>query len=256
MTWKEQLPETVREWDEAKNSESAEAFFDQIKNMRSTLGQSLRIPGEDASDEARQAFHTKLTEKVPGLIRIPGEDDAEGLTSLYSQLGTPETFEGYEADEAFASLRETAHGAKLTKKQFKALTDKLMADRGTAKETTTTEHAKSITDLKTLWGQAYNDKLAAAQLIRDQYFPFAPSGEELGADTIKAFAALGEQMAGESKGLQTEGTVQGAMTPAEAQLRISEILNNKKHPYWMPRDPGNKAAREKMTQLNKFAYPS
>lgn len=257
MPWKDDLPEKVRDWDEVKNAETPEAFFDQISNMRSAMGQSLRIPGDDASEETHKAFHTKLTEKVPGLVQVPGDDDTEGQTALYRRLGAPETFEGYETgdDVVALSLREAAFASGLSKKQFSKVIERLVTGRAAAKEEADTLHTTGRQTLKEEWGQAFEGKMNTAELIRNQYFAFSPEMDKLSADTVKAFVKLGEQMVGEAEGFKTVGEQIGVMTPSEAQLKISEIMNNKQHPYWIPRDPGNKAAREKMTKLNKYAYP-
>ena len=255
MSWKENLPESVREWDEVKNSETAEDFFNQMAEHRSMLGQSIRIPGEDAAEEARSQFYSKLTEKVPGLVRVPDEEDEEGFTALYRRLGAPESAEEYEGEVA-EQLKNTALAAKLTKKQFKQLAEAITEEQKAANEAKETKHAEDIKNLKLSWGEAYSEKLALAEQVRSQYFPFAPEGEALGAESIKAFVKIGEQMAGESNGLtHTSGNTTGALTPAEAKLKISEILRNKEHPYWNGRDPAHAAAREKMTALNRAAYP-
>ena len=260
MSWKEQLPENVREWDEVKNAETAEAFFEQMSNMRSSLGQSIRIPGEDASDETRTAFYSKLTEKVPGLVQKPLEDSEEDLLKFYRQLGAPENPEGYtydKEDPLVGLLQNAGVEAGLTPTQFKKVADKLLSESEQARETSKAQKEQEIGDLKKEWGEAYETKRAQAELIRKQYFPFAPEGDEIGVASIKAFAKLGDQLAGEDgKIVNPGGNTVGALTPNEAKIKISEILNNKEHPYWNRRDPAHQAAREKMTRLNMAAYPN
>jgi hypothetical protein len=266
MGWKEDLPETVQGWDEVKNSETPEAFFEQVSNMRSSLGQSIRIPGEDASVEAKTAFQAKLTEKVPGLVQLPGDDDADALSAFYKTLGRPEDVAGYELPEKDAEgvelsveftdhLRKQAHEAGLSKKQFKQVLKGITDLESAAAKNRGTKQAEGVAELKLAWGQAFEEKAAMAELIRKQYFPFAPEGLNAGVDSIKAFAALGAQMAGESQGNLTVGQQKGAMTPNDAMMKISEIMGNKEHPYWKRRDPAHSAARARMTELNKFAYP-
>ena len=58
--WREALPENVRGWDEAQNADSADAFFKQIGDLRSHLGNSIRVPSDDAGDDTRKEFFEKL----------------------------------------------------------------------------------------------------------------------------------------------------------------------------------------------------
>jgi hypothetical protein len=62
--WKTSLPEPVQGWDEVKNSDTPDKFWDQVTNMRSHLGQSIRIPGQDAGDDDWKAFNEKMIAKV------------------------------------------------------------------------------------------------------------------------------------------------------------------------------------------------
>lgn len=63
--WKNNVPEAVKDWDEFKNSETQEQFFDQMANHRKHLGQSIRIPSEEAGSDTWNQFHEKILNKVP-----------------------------------------------------------------------------------------------------------------------------------------------------------------------------------------------
>ena len=83
------------------------------------LGNSIRIPGEDASDEARKAFYDKIS-TLPNIIKFDENDP----TSVFNRLGRPETVDGYKLETA-ASIDPTitstflqeAHKAGLTNRQ-------------------------------------------------------------------------------------------------------------------------------------------
>ena len=54
-------------------TESADfdSFLKQAVDYQAMQGSSIRIPGENASEEDRQAFYAKLTAQVPGLMAVP-----------------------------------------------------------------------------------------------------------------------------------------------------------------------------------------
>lgn len=262
MSWKEELPEKVRGWDEVKNSETAEQFFDQIANHRSALGQSIRIPGEDAAPEVKAAFLDKIQTKVPNLLHLPDGATDEDYARVYKALGRPESADKYDAPqiegvelqaETLNLYRENALKADLTNTQFKKLLEGVV-ELETSKATEAKTAAETaMANLKSEWGQAFTEKQLLAENVRKQYFPFVPP-EGVGAETLKALAEIGAQLGNESNALNTtNGQQQGAITPAEAKMKISEMLNNKQHPYWHPRDPGHEFARKRMRELNLFA---
>ena len=259
--WKDSLPDYVKEWDETKNSDTKEKFFEQLANHRKSLGQSIRIPGEDASDEVVKAFQDKLIGKVPGLIQSLGDDPTdEDYERFYKSIGQPEELDGYvyDTDEDLTTLRETALNANLTKAQFKRMAKKTLETAATKTADSKSKHEEAITGLKTKWGEAYAERRELAEQVRTQYFPHMPEGDKVGATTIEALASIGKQLDGkESSNINsaTGDTKSGVMTPDEAKMRISEIMSNKDHAYWNPRDLSHMAARRKMTDLNKFAYP-
>lgn len=46
------------------------------------------------------------------------------------------------------------------------------------------------------------------------------------------------------------------LTPDEANARISEMLNNRQHPYWIAGHPDHAAAKKEMIRLAKMADPN
>ncbi len=266
MGWKEDLPESVQNWDEVKNSETAEKFFEQIASHRSALGQSIRIPGEDADAEVVTAFQQKLIDKVPGLVKTPSDGATEDeLASWYKSIGRPEEntaytmpeLEGEVSAEAITALREQAHQANLTPAQFKRLAKQVFEGQLTAAEEAKVTHAAGLGELQKKWGEAYKEKRDLAEQVRSQYLAHIPEGDSIGAATIEALAALGKQLGGKESSNINSTTGQqkgGAITPDEAQLKIGEMLQNKDHAYWNRKDAGHMAARRKMSELNRMAY--
>jgi hypothetical protein len=70
------------------------------------------------------------------------------------------------------------------------------------------------------------------------------------------FYGLSSSLRGEGSGASGDPSGGSAkLTPGEAKMRISEIMNNREHPYWVTSDPGHKAAIERMLELHKLANP-
>lgn len=261
--WQDSLPENIREWDEVKNSDSPDKFWDQIANHRSMIGQSIRVPSEDASAEAMQEFYGKLTSKVPGLMPTPDPENPEAMQAAFRALGAPEDAAGYEMpalddvewdQDRVELLREAALKQGLTTSQFRnVIADVIAADKQ-ALEQHQVKTAAEMDALQKEWGQAYDQKAGQAEALRKQFFPFIPEGQ-MGAETIKAMSQIADAMGKEAPEIGGQGPGKGKMTPGEAELRINEIMDNREHPFWNTGHPGHKAAQEKVLELQRMITP-
>lgn len=263
--WKGDLPEEVAEWDEFKNAETPEAFWNQMTNHRRFLGQSIRIPGEDASAEDRQAFNKRLMEKVPDLMPRPNLDDEEAAANFYNSIGRPETHDGYEFKpegfdddgdkEAFDTFSKIMHKHGLNQRQFKGI----MGDLQKIGEDDKTASAQAIQaaqeELKKEWGADMDSRLKVIQNVAEktgapEAFVNMIKEKRINKDAAVWLYNLGVQLAGEGTGIIGDNSGDSlGLSPDEAKMQISEIRNNKEHPYWHKSDPGHKAARAKVTKL-------
>ncbi len=73
---------------------SVEQVVLDLNNLAQVAGNSLRMPGPDAGDDDIKAFHTKVMEKVPGLMVLPNMEDEANLATHFTKLGKPATPEG------------------------------------------------------------------------------------------------------------------------------------------------------------------
>jgi len=72
------------------------SLMTQFANSQKLLGDSIRMPGENADDDAINRFNEKLS-SVKGVTRIPGMDASEEETkAFYTKLGVPENANQYE----------------------------------------------------------------------------------------------------------------------------------------------------------------
>ena len=266
--WRESLS------DELKGNESLSAFEgieDLAKSYIETkamVGSGIRVPGDDASDEQKGEFLATILEKAPTLMRRPNFEDTEQSTEFFRTLGMPEEAKGYEIskyeemsfDEGREELlRGLAHGAGITAKQYKALTEGMLkfdhemvqAGEGTASE--------EMATLRQDWGMTWKERKVLANRVRETFFPFIPEAQ-MDAKTIKALHAVGAQL-GSGEGSEfgdhrNDDVGDGKMTPSDALARIDEIMNNNEHAYWVNSHPGHGAAIKEMIELRKMADPA
>ena len=273
--WVQTLPEDIRTWEEVQNAETPDDFFNWVKNMRSHIGQSIRIPSQDAGEEDWANFKTKLKEKVPDLMPAPNPEDPESLKELYQRLGMPEKPDEYKIPEIKDSngnpienldmsqaevFKEVAHKAGLTTKQYEQIVEAI-----TQQNLQVTEQQKELLQqerekLNSSWGAAFEqnativknflDKVDAPDSIKQ-----ALAQQVLPAETVQWLHSLATKTLGSKQDFLSDNSDNTVMTPQEAKLKISEILNNKKHPYWNKNDPGHESARKYMRELTLLSMP-
>lgn len=263
--WRENLksvaPEYVTEWDEFKNSDSPEKFFDQLKNHRSMIGQSIRIPTGEAGAEQMNEFYNKIQTKVPGLMRTPDPDDPAQIRDVYSKLGLPENADGYNTaedigidPETLGTYKALAHEAGLTKGQF----NKFIKDLGqrTKERNESAQSAKSedLAGLRGEWGLAFEQRAGicakvAARTGAPEALCEAIGKGEADAKTMKWLYNLSTQLGGERMNFVSDEP--SGPTPAEIEGQIADIMGNTQHPYWIASHPGHKQAVDKMLALRR-----
>lgn len=259
--WKESLSEDIRSDASLADIKDVESLAKSYIHGQKELGGRIRIPGEDASTEARDAFFNQL-EGVAGVARI----DAEDKSDLWNKLGRPETHEGYkvtapdgvEFDEVrVAQYAEAAHKAGLTNDQFNSLVQVQLAEANAQNEAFEQSRTAGEAKLKEMWGQDYDNRLAGAQAAAAAYGEKHPEAmQELLNSPLANNPAVLSMMSELHKTMQESGAAAPGgvaanygMTPGEAQDAINEIRMNKAHPYHNHRDPAHQAAVAKMQKL-------
>lgn len=267
MDWWEALPEPVRTWDEVKNSDSPEKFWDQMTNMRTRMGQSIRIPGPDAGTDDWKEFNNKLTAKVPGLIPKPDPEKPDQMDAVYTAMGRPANASEYEAPKIDTKgvevkvpseeLKEAAHKMGLTKQQFQGVVSFLTDRQVTNAQNAQVQMDTEVAALKGEWGAAFDSNYTAVtRFLEDTSAPAElidlARNRGMNASAAKWFLSQYKAVAGEGAGAVGDRSTGDIMTPGEAQAAISEIMSNQKHAYFVVSDPGHKAALERMVKLQKL----
>lgn len=269
MEWAENLPEGVREWDEVKNSDSPEKFWTQMTDMRSSLGQSIRIPGENANDDDKTAFYDKVRAKVPGLMPMPDINDKTALDAFYKTIGRPDAADGYSMPDfgdanvntdPVKAFMPIAHTLGLTQAQFEGVVKQATESNKADATAMATAKQADIDALKTEWGEAYPERINAAKVIAEktgappEVVKAAENGT-LNSTTAKWLFELSKSITPEGTNLNNDKSLDGKKTPLEAKTEIQEIYNNKEHAYWDVANVGHEAAMQLMDSLYAIAYP-
>lgn len=275
-TWADSLPEDVRSWDEVKNSEDPAKFWDQMTNMRSRMGSSIRIPSEEAGDEDRAKFHEKLKAKVPGLMATPDFEKDETLQDLYAKMGRPVDSKGYVTPEFKDSkgqpiqnldttmaeaLKEVAHKAGLNQAKYAEIVSSITNASISKYEAMLDAQRADHDALATEWGAAHdrNSKIVENFISKSDAPEAVLKAMKTGMmdrSTMVWLHRVASQTLGTGSGFQGDDSNKGVMTPDEAALKISEIRNNPNHAYNKGKsDPGNEAAKKLMRSLYLLKDP-
>jgi hypothetical protein len=261
MDWKNNLPESVREWQEVKQSDTPEKFFDQVANMRKYMGQSIRIPSKDAGDDQLNEFYNNLQAKVPGLMRAPNPEDDESIEHVFKALGKPDDEKAYTVDREdvaeaeLEDLRAMAKDVGMTKAQFKKFADGMLNINKSAQEKNRAALENEQNSLKSDWGAAFDERLNSVLDIAEATGASNGLVESIKNKTVDAHTAkwlyqLGKQLGGEAVNAHVQ---QKTMAPEEASETINDILNNAAHPYWDTAHPDHSKAVEKVIKLHRLS---
>jgi len=269
--WKSSLAEDLRSSDSLKDFKDINGLAKSYISAQQMIGNSIRIPGPDASDEAKAEFYNKL-QSVPGVTRLPNPEDKASMDQFYNSLGRPESAdkynlkfaEGMVVDEAAVSnFKQIAHSIGLTNEQANKLAEFEAARYKAYEENIINSRSEAENLLKSEWGNDYTARLQGAKEVINQYKSKYPEAiEELvqgPAGNNPAFLSMLSELYGAMKEsgslVPTEQSVSYGMTPAEAKAQIQEVMNNRSHAYHRDGDPGHAAAVEKMAKLFAAAYP-
>ncbi len=201
-------------------------------------------------------------------IRLPDDGDTSGMDELYNKLGRPESADKYKVtrpdlkegdeynEEIETAFLEAAHNAGLNNSQVNKLMTWNEEQRQGQQKIQHENSAKAISDLKTEWGNAFDERVNMVNEVLNQY------GDDQSEATIKNNAGLisliYELGKGQVEGTTTgEGNVSHARSPQEAQAEIDKLNRDPefKKAYYSKNDPTHGAAVAQMQTLMAEAHP-
>jgi hypothetical protein len=230
--WRSSLPEDLRGAKSLEGVADVNSLAKQFVDLQAHLGTSIRIPGEDAGEDAIKAFHEKIMSKTNLMLKPETEDD---VGAIMRSLGAPDEASGYElpdSDIDYSNLQSIAHKAGLTKKQFESIISDVSAHDAESMELSQAELVESRKAVEKEWGNAFdrNSKEAIALLevtkAPASVIQQAKDGK-INGEALSWFYSLASRL-GAGEGVNASGDEGGSlvMTPAEAQAQLDEVMNN------------------------------
>ena len=240
-------------------------------NAQRMIGNSIRIPSEDAGEEAIKEFYQRLAD-VPGVTQLPDFDSGEGVDHFYNKLGRPEsadkyhfeTPEGIELDsDATVEFSQMAHKIGLTQKQANELVAYEVERMSRYNEQIAKDSENAQRLLQQKWGADYENRMAGAKQVLQKYAGEYPDAVNSilnsSAANNPAVVAMLSDLYGSLQEtgaiLPEESRIHYGTTPDEAMAQIKEIMENKAHPYHNDKDREHQAAVLKVHKLYSAAYP-
>lgn len=270
MEWFESLPDDLKSapffkpLDDGSVRELDSVITD-LKGAATHMGNSIRIPGPDASDDDIKAFANKAMEKIPGLMLTPDLEDEESVNAIYNKLGRPAEAKDYTlpegaelADDVASALRERAHTYGMSNRQFQKMVSDMTADQSSMTERQKEALTEDLNGLRGEWGEAYPVRLEKIAGLLEKtgapaYLVESLTQQGLPSADLKWLYAMAESLGAEGKPLSSDGNDGVDVTPGEALAQLSEVENNPA--LWDKAHPDNKRLTAKRVELMKLAYP-
>jgi hypothetical protein len=237
----QELPEDFRASDPAlKDFKTVGSLRKAYLDTKSLVGSSIRVPSADAGEQDRKEFRERLKKADPDLVEIPKDPEKRKAVEddIWGMLGRPKDAKEYAlegvalgdgvqiSDEELGKLREVAQRRGYTKAQFKAFVTDVAADRAASLKAAREREA----ELRTEFGAAFDDKLKEIAIVAEKTGAPQSLRDSIAKKQIDKGTAL--YLLGIAKSLGTDtrelgdqkNRTPGALTPAEAELRIAEIM--------------------------------
>lgn len=261
--WKDDLPEEIKTSGVLDDIKTIDQMATMVVNGRKLQSNQVSIPSEDASAEKRDEFLKDLQQKIPDLVYV---GEGADMSKIHDRMGRPADATGYTLGEIpdplkdnFANLSAKAHELGMSDKQMKGITDTIVTSFNANMDIA----AAAQDDAAKLFAKEFGDgagvkKEAAANFAKslgfDEGLIGAIKSGAIGVDNMKAFDKIMEGFESPGPRIGDEhGTEFTHLTPAQAELQIDQLLNNKEHPYWDSSSPAHDAAVQKMVELTRAA---
>ncbi|RKZ84259.1 MAG: hypothetical protein DRQ39_08545 [Gammaproteobacteria bacterium] len=234
--WRDSLPDTLKSNPSLADVKDIGALAQRFVDTKAMVGNSMRMPTDDAGQEDITAFANKILENANlGLMRKPDSEDADGMAAIYNSMGRPEDVSGYVAGEgvdatAFGAMAATAHELGLSKHQYEAMSLAHAKMQQGVVDHQTGERNQGLEQLQGEWGGAYNEKVGrAGQLIKQlgghEQLEKAIADGNIDAQTLRLFDTIAQQVGAEGTPLAEQVDQVTQRTPDELRQRRNEITD-------------------------------
>jgi hypothetical protein len=170
------LSEDLQGMSNLKDFKTADDLAKSYVELQRMVGNSVRIPAEDASPEAKKEF----LDKIKGIDGVLLKDDE----SLLNKLGKPETSDMYNLDEVMKDkdltgvphfdeeledFKKIAHEAGLTNEQASKLVDMRVQTISAQESRMEEDKEQASAELKKTWGEDFDNRLNGAKRVAKVY---------------------------------------------------------------------------------------
>jgi len=266
--WLDSLPEGIRASTFFRDGEggakkTADQVLADLNNASQWMGNSLRIPGPDTSDEDKAKFTKKAIDHLPNMMPVP-DPDSDGYADVFAKMGKPEDADKYVSPdetgispEEMGQLKSIALKANLTQRQFKDYISDLSSARKEAFDVAQTVHTEDISGLKGEWGATYGQRMEEiGQYIKnDKAMPAnlkaLHDNGQMDADTYR-WMYVQSQLGDESSEVQGQQGRAATPTPLEAQEQFDELTVRLLK--MSPSDPKYKMLSDKRVEMMGYIH--
>ncbi|RLD77089.1 MAG: hypothetical protein DRJ15_14205, partial [Bacteroidetes bacterium] len=238
--WRASLPEDIREATSLKDVSDVSSLAKQFVDQQQFLGNSIRVPSEEAGQKDWDAFYEKVERRAPELMRKSDLDTPEARSKMFSTLGKPKEATDYQApegvpegmltDELLGEYRAAAFKNNMTKEQFSGFLQDVIAPGHQRAVEANNERVDGIKQLQVEMGVAWGPRSSRILRVMEEN-GFSPGLQDavkngnLSAEDWRAFDKMGEALGHEGSQIVNQQGSNEALTPAEARERADEILN-------------------------------
>lgn len=265
--WRSMLPQEFQGSPTIKDVPDLATLVKNYEHTKAMVGNSVRLPTDEASAEDISAIQQKILEKAHlGLMKKPDLENPESVAEVYRALGRPEDVSGYTVPEdvngeLFGSMAETALELGLSNRQYeglaKTLADQQMAEYKQHEEART----QQVGQLRGEWGPAFDQKIGRAVQVAEslnapESLVQALKDGTANAEAIRFMDTVATQLGKEGSQLASQIGQVTESTVADLQQRITdrtkkmltENLSNAEHQEMIKR---NLADQEKISAFRK-----
>ncbi len=171
--WRTIFSEENRDSPSLQDVPDADTFLKNYEHTKAMVGNSVRLPTDDAGQESIDKTVAKILENrnLP-LMRKPDLDNPESLVEVQKALGRPDDVSGYAVPddvngELFGSLSEKALELGLTKKQYEGMAAALGSQQMAEYERMQESKNAEISQVKGEWGPAFDQKVGRAAQVAE-----------------------------------------------------------------------------------------
>lgn len=203
--------------------------------LQRMVGNSVRIPSQDSSEEVKSDFLSKIKD-VDGVL-------LKGDENLYNKLGRPETADNYDLsgivnpeiasavpgiEQELGDFKSIAHEIGLTNEQAQKLVGMRMSTVTAQQEQQAATYADAEATMKQAWGPEFENRLSSAKLVaktyREKYGEQVDALIDGPAGNNPAFLSMLDELAGvyKEKGHTGLSSANFGMTPEGALAKIYE----------------------------------